>query len=103
MDSQGMMELLPCPAATSMADMLGAKERSPLGALWDIAEFADAAGAEELEITLDLRMHGRQSLLEAGLASLQGPAICFRLPGALHCFQSSLLAVPVNSVGAPAL
>lgn len=51
-------------------------------ALQDIAEVADAAGAAGMEVFLDERQHGTQSLLQPGLAAMQGPALCVRIPGA---------------------
>lgn len=74
---------LPCVPSSVLAPLL-AKEKGG-GAehlLADIAELADAAGAETLEITLDERQHGQESLLLLGLAGFQGPAICISLPGA---------------------
>jgi sacsin len=50
-------------------------------ALCDIAELAEAAGAEALELWLDCRQHPSQSMLLPGLAAFQGLAICIRIPG----------------------
>ena len=47
----------------------------------DVMELADAAGAMSLDIILDYHSHPQQSLLQAGLTELQGPAICFSIPG----------------------
>jgi hypothetical protein len=50
-------------------------------ALCDIAEVAEAAGAEALELWLDCRQHPSQSMLLPGLAAYQGLAICVSIPG----------------------
>ncbi len=74
---------LACMPASALAPMLGADwGAGPSHILADIAEAADAAGAGTLEITLDERQHGQESLLLPGLAGFQGPAICITLPGA---------------------
>ena len=65
-------------------------------ALQDIAEVADAAGAAVMEVFLDERQHGAQSLLQPGLAAMQGPALCIRIPGAPqppNAWQTSVFGV----------
>ena len=52
-------------------------------ALNDLAEVADAGGCAAMEVVLDRRVHGTQSLLLPGLAATQGAALCIRIPG-LH-------------------
>jgi hypothetical protein len=39
--------------------------------LYDIAEFADACGCESMDVWVDNRQHGQQSLLHSGLAEFQ--------------------------------
>ncbi len=76
---------LPCPSAKYLAGLLEGLQ-SPLSMLLgDVAEMADAAGCESLEVVLDQRQHGQQSLLHPGLAGQQGPALCFRLQGEQCC------------------
>ena len=50
-------------------------------ALNDIAEVADAAGMAMLEVVLDRRQHGTQSLLLPGLSAMQGAGLFIRIPG----------------------
>ena len=76
-----MTEDLPCPTASAIASALAREPEQPATALWDVAEAADAAGADMLEVTLDLQHHGLQSLLQPGLAAVQGPALCINIPG----------------------
>lgn len=77
---------LPCAPASMLAPLLtSAAEDGVTHALHDIAELADAVGAETMEVTLDCRLHGRDSVLLPGLADFQGPAICITLPGMLCC------------------
>ena len=75
-------------ATTVTATHPPAEGRSPLSAiamvLQDIAEVADAAGGVAMEVFLDERAHGTQSLLQPGLAGMQGPALCVRIPGDAH-------------------
>lgn len=69
-----------CPSASAVAQ----EAEGPTAfaeALWDLAVVADAAGAEALEVVLDLRQHAAQSLLQPGLAGFQGPALCIHVPG----------------------
>lgn len=44
-------------------------------------QVADAAGAAVVEVVVDARPHGTQSLLAAGLARTQGAAVCAHIPG----------------------
>ena len=66
-----------------------------LQALNDLAEVADAGGCTSMEVVLDRRQHGTQSLLLPGLAAMQGAALCIRMPG-LHVVSSST-AGPFNA------
>ena len=50
-------------------------------ALNDIAEVADAGNKATLDVILDRRQHGTQSLLLPGLAAMQGAALFIRIPG----------------------
>lgn len=75
-----LMSDLRCHSAQEARDaLLGGSDGA--SALWDVAELADAAGAESLEVVLDCRRHGEQSLLLPGLAPFQGPAVCIAIPG----------------------
>jgi sacsin len=76
-----LMSDMPCERAPAVAAALAGEDAAAPCVLWDIAEFADAVGAEALDITLDCRAHGQQSLLVPGLAGFQGPAICISIPG----------------------
>ena len=62
--------------------------------LHDIAEIADAAGATAVEVFCDERQHGRQSLLQPGLAAMQGPALCLRIPGTFWICQGCVTGTP---------
>lgn len=85
--STKMTTPLPCPSAKYLAGLLEGLQ-SPLSMLLgDVAEMADAAGCESLEVVLDQRQHGQQSLLHPGLAGQQGPALCFRLQGVVLSAQ----------------
>ena len=77
-----MSELRCQSAAEAKASLLRGSDGC--SALWDIAELADAAGAQSLEVVLDCRRHGEQSLLLPGLAPFQGPAVCVAIPGKLQ-------------------
>ncbi len=63
---------LPCPSAHAVRTALQHGPLSPLALLLDLLEVADAAGAPQLSVVLDMRQHGSQSLLHAGLAGYQG-------------------------------
>ena len=77
---QKQTDRLPCPPAASIATLLsGYQDVDCL--LWDLLEVADAAGATSVEVTLDARQHGRQSLLAPLLAPFQGPALMVRFGG----------------------
>ena len=70
-----------CPECrTEVLGLLLVQARG-MAALCDIAEVAEAAGAEALELWLDCRQHPSQSMLQLGLADFQGLAICIRIPG----------------------
>ena len=49
--------------------------------LFDLLEVADSCGARSLEVLLDLRSHGTQSLLQPSLGCFQGPAVTVRFDG----------------------
>ncbi|BDA44284.1 probable Sacsin [Coccomyxa sp. Obi] len=72
---------LPCAPASMLAPLLAAAAEDMTHALFDIAELADAVGCETMEVTLDCRQHGTESLLLPGLAEFQGPALCIMLSG----------------------
>jgi len=92
---------LPCAPAAMLAPLLAsAAEDGVSHALHDIAEVADAVGAETMEVTLDCRQHGGDSVLLPGLADFQGPAICITLPGMLCCRdQCSAPSLDINLKG----
>lgn len=73
---------LQCPAAGTLAALLAENADNVCTLCGDIAEVADACGAPALDIILDCHQHPQQSLLAPGLAALQGPALCFAIPGA---------------------
>ena len=74
---------LPCEDAARLAGKLEAQaELGPLRMLYDAAEVVEACGGSHMEVHLDCRQHGTESLLLPGLAPHQGPAICVKLPGA---------------------
>ncbi len=81
---------LPCAPASMIAPLLSAAAEDTVHALLDIAELADAMGAETMEVTLDYRQHGVESLLLPGLADFQGPAICITLPGVILLQQPGM-------------
>ena len=87
--STKMTTPLPCPSAKTLADLLEGQQFPLSMLLGDIVEMADAAGCESLEVVLDQRQHGQQSLLHPGLAGQQGPALCFKLQG-----DKMLLVIP---------
>ncbi len=69
------------PSAATLAKLLAEQPHSAQQCVFDIAELADKAGAQRLEIVLDERGHPQQSLLTFELAAFQGPALCFHIPG----------------------
>ncbi len=78
-----MTNVLPCEEAARIAGKLEAQaELGPMRMLYDIAEVIEACGGTHMEVHLDCRQHRNESLLLPGLAALQGPAICIKLPGA---------------------
>ena len=76
-----MTQQLSCPSAAHLAPLLRDQVPEAVTILGDMAELADACGAPSLDIILDVQTHAQQSLLHAGLARTQGPALCFSLPG----------------------
>jgi|LauGreSBDMM110SN_4_FD.fasta_scaffold152005_2 hypothetical protein len=54
--------------------------RPCLSFLWGLLELADLLGSPRLHLFLDHRHHPAQSLLHAGLAPYQGPALCVVMP-----------------------
>ena len=73
---------LPCESAARISKKLEAQaELGPMRMLYDIAEAVDACGGTHMEVHLDCRQHGTESLLLPGLAQFQGAAICVKLPG----------------------
>lgn len=78
---------LPCAPASMLAPLLAAAAEDMTHTLFDIAELADAVRCETMEVTLDYRQHGTESLLLPGLAEFQGPALCVMLPGAFSVGQ----------------
>ena len=77
-----MTVALPCEDAASIAPKLVAQaEVGPMRMLYDLAEVAEACGGTHMEVHLDYRQRGTESLLLPGLAPHQGPAICVKLPG----------------------
>ena len=80
---QQMTDRLPCPPAAGISSLLGGYQDGDY-LLWDLLEVADAAGATSVEVTLDVRQHGKQSLLSPLLAPFQGPALMVRLDVALE-------------------
>lgn len=82
---------MPCAPASMLAPLLGAAAEDMTHTLFDIAELADAVGCETMEVTLDYRQHGTESLLLPGLAEFQGPALCVMLPGAFSAVQCNVL------------
>eukprot|EP00879_Flechtneria_rotunda_P005855 GHRR01006161.1.p1 GENE.GHRR01006161.1~~GHRR01006161.1.p1 ORF type:complete len:2934 (+),score=1214.27 GHRR01006161.1:179-8980(+) len=62
---------------------------------------ASGAHAVSMDVTLDERQHGIQSLLHPGLAKLQGPSVCIALHG-LHLSQGQLSQLASPSKGAVA-
>ena len=77
------MKDVKCLSASEVAAALAEEQAQASSVLWDIVEFADAAGAESLHVMLDCRQHGQQSLLQPGLSGFQGPALCIAIPGTL--------------------
>ncbi|KAK9808692.1 hypothetical protein WJX72_002029 [[Myrmecia] bisecta] len=70
--------------AKPAAELKAALEQQPAGmlsALWDLLEVADAAGADAIDIVMDMRTHPSQSLLQPALAAFQGPALCVSIRG----------------------
>ena len=74
---------LRCPSAAVLAQQLAQHAASAAQVMTDVMELADAAGATSLSIILDSHEHPQQSLLQAGLTELQGPALCFSIPGTI--------------------
>lgn len=62
---------LPCPPAADIAEALGASAGDIKHLLSDILEVADCLGCTRVDVTLDARTHGRQSLLQPNLAAFQ--------------------------------
>ena len=83
---QQMTDRLPCPPAAGIASLLGGYQDADC-LLWDLLEVADAAGATSVEVTLDTRQHGKQSLLSPLLAPFQGPALMVRLDVVLEAHE----------------
>ena len=71
-----------CPTAPALAEDLKRHAASVGQVVADVMELADACGATQLDVILDSHQHPQQFLLQAGLAELQGPALCFSIPGA---------------------
>ena len=94
---------LPCAPASVLAPLLADAVEDMTHALFDIAELADAVRCETMEVTLDCRQHGTESLLLPGLAEFQGPALCVMLPGALSVGQciscSSVMVSLLQALG----
>jgi len=65
-------------------------------ALNDLAEVADAGGCTSIEVVLDRRQHGTQSLLLPGLAAMQGAALCIRMPGLCAASTSDSRCYPTG-------
>ena len=73
---------LPCPSLAQIRERLGFEAASPcLAALLELLEVADLLGCPRLYFAIDLRHHPSQSLLHAGLADFQGPALCVVMAG----------------------
>lgn len=70
---------LPCPPAAEIAGALSAASADIKHFLSDLLEVADCLGCTRVDVTLDTRTHGRQSLLQPNLAAFQGPALLVRL------------------------
>ena len=78
-----LTQQLSCPSAPHLAPLLQQQVPEATCILGDLAELADACAVPALDIILDTQTHAQQSLLHAGLARTQGPALCFGLPGEL--------------------
>lgn len=68
---QSKTHQLPCPPASLVQVLLQKQDDPEAYALFDIAEFADACGCEAMDVWLDFREHGKQSLLLPGLSGFQ--------------------------------
>jgi hypothetical protein len=73
---------LPGGAAGSGGAAGGGGAGATLVFLFDLMDVADAAGCEELVVTLDARQHTGRALLHQGLGRCQGAALCAALEGA---------------------
>ena len=93
---------LHCPAASTIAALLAEQLSDVRTVVGDLAEVADACQAQALDIILDCNQHPQQSLLSAGLAPLQGPALCFVIPGKPRKQRHNSAACQSSSSGCPA-
>ena len=60
-------------------------DAAAVAAVVSILEMASLVGCDRASVVLDLRTHPAESVLQAGLAALQGPALCIQL---YHCHLS---------------
>lgn len=76
-------QALECPGADALMEYYSRLRIGDdmQGLVYSLAELADAGQAEHFEVYLDIRQHGKKSLLHPKLADYQGPALCFFLPG----------------------
>lgn len=93
------MTKLLCPSAADVASTLASGALSAAEAIRDILEVAEAAGATSVDLVVDSRRHGTNSLLAPGLARAQGAALCVNIPG--DCCLFHLIVYIVQAYPAP--
>ena len=77
---QSSVDRLPCPSANTLRRCVATFDDGAFR-FSDLAEIADAAGAREMEVTLDLTRYPARSLLRPQLAGFQGAALAVTFRG----------------------
>ena len=78
---KGSTDRLPCPSELTLRRLLPMYNDSAFF-LADVVEIADAVGARDIEVALDIRTYPATSLLLPQLADFQGPAVTVKITGA---------------------